>query len=363
MKLKLTILLFTSVIFIFCISCGQLIQEIEKATAGEEKEPKLETEEKIDTKEEKLEVVIEPIEKIELPGPIPEKGYGNVAGRIFFNSQPVDGAKLILCEKFSTFSGCEGAKYEAISNEKGIYCIESIPPGDYALVCQLPGEENYLYAGNFIKGAAKIKVVEGTTTPLENIHAYRTDLKLISPQDKEEIDSRNPTLKWESYNSTKYYHIYLAPEAGDIGKLIDEKTNESNFEVKESLLSCKFTWKIEAFNQYGRKIAESEYYNFFVKVDCPSCYLKLLTPADKEKIKQGITITLSWKEHPMADKYNLSVKNTETNEYVVDFVKIDSTSYEVTETIPEGEYYWGVFVVDSFGTNIAYGAGYFKVIK
>ncbi|MBC8388776.1 MAG: hypothetical protein H8E13_12100, partial [Actinobacteria bacterium] len=101
----------------------------------------------------------------------------------------------------------------------------------------------------------------------------------------------------------------------------------------------------------------------FVKAECPSCYLKLIAPSDKEKIKYGEKITFSWEEHPMTDKYNLSVKNTDTNEYVVEFVKISDTSYEISESILEGEYYWGVFVLDSFGTNIAYGAANFTVTK
>ncbi|MCG2788447.1 MAG: hypothetical protein L6405_00655 [Actinomycetia bacterium] len=373
MKSKLIILLFTCIIFIFCISCGQIIKEVGKAVAEVEKESKLDTEveeSKLDTEEkietekvEEIEVKVEPIEEVELPSPTPNEGCGNVAGRVFWNSTPVNGAKVLLCENFNIISGCEGKKYESLTDEKGVYVVENIPVEEYALLMQLPGEENYIYAGNIIKGATKIKIEEGKTISLEQMHIFKTDLKLTSPSDKEEIETRNPTLSWEAYQDADYYLIYLAAEAGDIGKLIDEKVKENSYQVKADLLRCKFTWKIEAFNQYGRKIAESEYGNFFIKADCPSCNLKILTPADKEKIKQGSTITLSWEEHPMADKYNIAVSNTETGEYPVKFVKVDATSYQISESIPEGEYYFSVYVLDSFGTNAAYGYSYFTIIK
>jgi len=369
MKIKLIIFLLIFVVTLFCISCSQIIEKVaeievkEEAAVDQKEEDENGIKEESETETEELEAIIEPIEEVELPNPTSSEGCGSVTGRVFWNSQPVNGARLTLCEKFSTFSGCEGQKYEADSDEKGIYCIENVPVGEYAIIVQLPGEEGYLYVGDFIKGATKINIVEGETNSLENIHIFKTDLKLISPTDKEEIDTRVPTLEWEDYSSAEYYYIYLTPEAGDVGKLIDEKIEENIYSIQKSLLNCKFTWKIEAFNQYGRKIAESEYFYFFVSVDCPSCYLKLLTPSDKERIKQGTAIDLSWEEHPLVDEYNLSVRNTATNEYLVDFVKIDSTSYEITEAIPEGEYYWGVFVVDSFGTNIAYGASYFEIVK
>jgi len=368
MKLKLITFLSVLFVFFFCISCTQVIEKISEAAveekeAEEEKEGEAYKAEEEISKEEEIEFIKEPIEEVELPSPIPNEGCGNVAGRIFWNSQPVNGAKMVLCEKFSVFSGCEGQKFEGTSDEKGVFCIENAPTGEYSLVLQLPGEENYLFAGNFLKGATKIKIEEGKTLPLENIHAFKTDLKLISPFDNEEIEIRNPTLSWEDYGNAEYYLIYLAPEAGDIGKLIDEKTEEITFDVAVDILSCKFTWEIEAFNEYGRKIAESEYFNFFVKVECPSCYLKLITPSDKEKIKYGEKIALSWEEHPLADKYNLSIRNTDTNEYAVEFVKTSDTSYEIIEPIPEGEYYWGVFALDSFGTNLAYDATYFTVTK
>ena len=268
-----------------------------------------------------------------------------------------------MCEDFSMFSGCEGEQYESSTDEKGVYIVENIPVGEYAILMQLPGEENYIYAGNFIEGATKIQIEEGKTIPLDNMHIFKTDLVLSSPSDKEEIESRKPTLSWEAYQDTDYYFIYLAPESGVIGQLNDEKVKENSYQVEAELLRCEFTWKIEAYNQYGRKIAESEYGNFFVKADCPSCNLKVLTPADQEKIKQGSTITLSWEEHPMADKYTIAVSNTETNEDIVNFVDVDTTSYQISGSIPEGKYYTWVSAVDSFGTNVAIGYCYFIIVK
>lgn len=357
----------------FLISCAKVTEQISEAmeeAAKEAVEKEEVVEEAIVEKEEAPEeereieeLKKEPIEEVELPSSTPEQGCGNVAGRVFWNSRPVGGATLYLCEKFDIFSGCEGEKYGSTSDEKGVFLIQNVPAGRYALIFQLPGEEKYLFAGNFLKGATKVEVVEGETLPLENIHAFKSDLELTSPYDKEEIDVRDPTLSWKAYESAEYYLIYLTPERGDIGKLLDEKTEEVSYQLKTSLLSCKFTWRIEAFNEYGRKIAESEYFNFFVKADCPTCYLELLSPRDKDKISVGIPITLSWEEHPLAEKYNLYVENKTTNEYIVEFVKIDGTSYEISESIPEGEYYWGVLVQDSFGTNVAQGSAYFTVVK
>jgi hypothetical protein len=374
MKSKLITLLFTCVIFIFCISCGQITKEVGKVVAEVEKkselvtvieESKLDTEETIETeKEETIEVKVEPIEEVELPSPTPNEGCGNVAGRVFWNSTPVNEAKVLLCEDFNTFSGCKGETYESSTDDKGVYVVENIPVGEYAILMQLPGEEKYLYAGSILKGATKIKVEEGKTIPLDNMHIFKSDLKLTSPSDKEEIETRNPTLSWEAYQGADYYLIRLFPEAGDIGTLSNEKVKENSYQIEADLLSCKFTWKIEAFNQYERKIAESEHYSeFFIKADCPSCNLKILAPADEEKIKQGSTITLSWEEHPMADKYTLSVSNTETWENIVGSAEVDTTSYQISESIPEGEYYFSVNVLDSFGTSVANGSCSFTIIK
>ena len=365
-KLYILITILTSIFFFgtaaICNQCAATAEDETKEEAApvEEKE---EISEKIEEAEEIEAIKEEPIEEVELPSQTPEEGYGNVAGRVFWNSKPVNGANLYLCEKFDIFSGCEGEKYGSTSDEKGVFLIQNVPAGKYVLILQLPGEEKYLFAGNFLKGATKIEVEEGKTLSLENIHAFKSDLELTTPYDKEEIETRNPTLSWEAYESAEYYLIYLTPERGDIGKLLDEKVEEVKYQLKTSLLSCKFTWRVEALNEYGRKIAESEYFNFFVKADCPTCYLVLLSPSDKEKISEGTPITLSWEAHPLAEKYNLYLENKTTNEYIVEFVKIDETSYEISQSIPEGEYYWGVFVEDSFGTNVAQGSAYFTVIK
>lgn len=369
MKTKFVISFLFIAIILFLISCaevsGKISEAVEEAAKEtiEKVEEKEEISEKIEEAEEIEEIIKEPIEEVELLSPTPEEGCGNVAGRVFWNSKPVNGANLYLCEKFEIFSGCEGEKYGSTSYEKGVFIIQNVPAGKYALIFQLPGEERYLFAGNFLKGATKVEVEEGKTLPLENIHAFKSDLELTTPYDKEEIDARNPTLSWEAYESAEYYLIYLTPERGDIGKLLDEKIEEVNYQLKTSLLNCKFTWKVEALNEYGRKIAESEYFNFFVKADCPTCYLELLSPGDKEKISEGTPITLSWEDHPLAEKYNLYLENKTTYEYIVRFVKIDETSYEISQSMPEGEYYWGVFVEDSFGTNVAQGSAYFTVIK
>ena len=96
---------------------------------------------------------------------------------------------------------------------------------------------------------------------------------------------------------------------------------------------------------------ESEYNEFFVNVDCPTCEIKVLTPGDKKKIKQGNPIKLSWEKHPMAQKYNIAVNNQDTGEYPLEFVKVDTTSYQIPEQLPEGNYYFSVFALDSTETN------------
>jgi len=360
MKLKTIPFLLVTLIFVFSLTCTQVPDQPPAEEITEEVPKETPPTEEANHK---IEAVAEPIEHIQLPEPVPEEGYGNTAGRIFWNSQPVEGAAVLLCERFNIFSGCEGQKYETASDGKGIYLIENISPGDYALLVKLPGEQNYLYAGNILEGATKISITEGRTITVDNIHAYKTDLKLTHPQQKQEIDNRRPVLEWETYQNASYYCIYLAPEAGDIGKLTNQETPDTSYALTEDLPSCNFTWQVEAFNRYGRKIAESDYCHFFLKADCPSCYLKLITPADREKIKQGTTINLTWEMHPIADRYNLSVNNTVSGEYIVNFAKVDATDYEIAESLPEGEYYWGVFVVDSTGRNVAYGAACFEIIK
>src|SRR4029453_11091999 len=62
----------------------------------------------------------------------PAPGTGNVQGKVFFNSKPVENIEVKLCESFNRFlGGCSGKTFTAKTDKDGEYVITNIPPKTY----------------------------------------------------------------------------------------------------------------------------------------------------------------------------------------------------------------------------------------
>src|SRR6266511_41622 len=59
----------------------------------------------------------------------PAPGKGNVQGKVFYNSKPVENIEVKLCETFNQyFGGCSGKTYSARTDKDGEYVITDVEP-------------------------------------------------------------------------------------------------------------------------------------------------------------------------------------------------------------------------------------------
>ncbi|GAX62435.1 protocatechuate 3,4-dioxygenase beta subunit [Candidatus Scalindua japonica] len=75
------------------------------------------------------------------------ENYGKVSGRMLNKGKPLPGCqvKITLLEKWGLFGKPrEGKWFEAITDEKGHYFFEKVPPGGYKLYWKPPGESSWI---------------------------------------------------------------------------------------------------------------------------------------------------------------------------------------------------------------------------
>jgi hypothetical protein len=273
----------------------------------------------------------------------PQSGKANAAGRILWNNQPVVGNEVMLCENMEIFKGCQGAQFTTNTSEKGYYVFASVPPGQYAIVMKAVDAESWIYiTGGLSISAKKHELKAGETLMLKDQHIYRLDLKQTSPAIDEKVNQEKPTLVWETYPDAAYYEVWLNPRSG---QYISDKVTENKFTVPRALLNCDYTWSIEAFNKYGIEIAEHDGYMHFQVTGQPaSCEVLLNAPLDGANLK-GTGNEFAWQAHPLADHYLLYVQDKKFKN-IVDSVRVNGTSYTVTDTLPPGDYQWYIAAYD-----------------
>ena len=116
----------------------------------------------------------------------PAPGTGNVQGKVFFNSQPVENIEVRLCETFSRFlSGCGGQIYTARTDKDGEYVITNVAPKTYeALTARVFDTDWYIFATSGIAGisAAKYDIVADKTFFVPRSIYSRTISKPLTPR-------------------------------------------------------------------------------------------------------------------------------------------------------------------------------------
>jgi len=273
----------------------------------------------------------------------PEPGTANAAGRVVWNSQPVVGDEVKLCEEMGMFSGCEGKQFSTATDDQGYYVFMNVTPGEYSVIVKSIDSEHWIFAtAKFGISAKKQQLTAGETLILNDLHLFKSDLKHISPAEDEKVNEDKPTLAWDAYPDAAYYEVYLNPRAGSS---ISDTVTENSYTATRSLLNCEYTWQVEAFNADKIEIAEYDGFSHFRVVGQPnSCEVLLNSPQDSASLK-GTGIELSWQAHPLATEYYVYVSD-KNYKNVIDAAKTSATTYKLTEALPAGDYSWYIAAYD-----------------
>jgi len=169
----------------------------------------------------------------------PAPGTGNVQGKVFYNSKPVENIEVKLCETFSRFlGGCGGQTYSAMTDKDGEYVITNIVPKTYeSLLARVFDTDGYVFATTGIGiSAAKYEVVAGKTLFIPTTHLFKSDLKIDKPQAGARVSTQNLELAWKAYPDAAYYKFSLFPEDSSItSPYVNERVSETTFHVDKPL--------------------------------------------------------------------------------------------------------------------------------
>jgi hypothetical protein len=192
----------------------------------------------------------------------PAPGTGNVQGKVFYNSKPVENIEVKLCETFSRFvGGCGGKTYTARTDKEGEYVITNVPPKTYeALIAKVFESDEYVFATAGIAGisASKYEVVADKTFFAAPTHLFKGDLKTLNPKAGSKVSAEGLELKWEPYADAAYYKISLfANDHNVTAPYVNQRVEATSFTVDKPLQNGTYRLKVEAYNGDNRKLSET----------------------------------------------------------------------------------------------------------
>jgi serine/threonine-protein kinase len=205
-----------------------------------------------------------PLAATPTPGPIvtsTSAATGAVKGRILWGDEPFAGVTAKVCTQW--LSRCETAEYSAVSDARGNYTISGIPPGDYYFITKTPDEEGETRWQDYAPDKPwVIKVVAGQTVTVDDVHAWKHDLQLISPAHGATVSSKTPTLSWKAYpGAAEYVVVVECPAGGGGAKKYETTTTQWTVDFTlSSGESCD--WQVAAKN--GPLLAISPGYRRFI---------------------------------------------------------------------------------------------------
>lgn len=197
------------------------------------------------------------IEKIK-----PAPGKGNVQGKVFYNSKPVENIEVKLCETFNQyFGGCGGKTYTARTDKGGEFVITNVEPKVYeGLLARVFETDSLIFATTGIAGISsnKYEIVSGKTLFVSPTNLFKGDLKLLNPKAGAKVSAQNLELKWEAYPDAAYYKLSIYPEDNSMtSPYINERIEGTSFAVDKPLEKGTYRWQVNAYNSDDRKLAES----------------------------------------------------------------------------------------------------------
>ncbi|MCP4426324.1 MAG: hypothetical protein GY803_17675 [Chloroflexi bacterium] len=298
-----------------------------------------------------------PIPKLRYEGSKPEPGTGNVYGQVLWNSAAATGLDVVLCQDFSSFSGCGGKEYTTQTNESGVYLFANIKPGTYAITTRIFDSDDWIYVSGGILSAADFQVKADKTLVIDTQHIYKLNMRPLEPGAQAKVKSGSQTFNWEADTDAAYYEIYLTPDKGD-PIFVNKRANEAQITAELPPINCDYRWSLEAFNGDDVKIAETkDYVEFQVTGEKASCTLTVNKPADGTSVPaEGIV--LDWDGAKLAVSYKILMwDDTDTNPdktNTLDFVAVSESQFTFNGAlIPDHRYVWSVHAYDAAGKKIA----------
>lgn len=192
----------------------------------------------------------------------PAPGTGNVQGKVFYNSKPVENIEVRLCETFNQyFGGCGGKIYTARTDKDGEYVITNAEPKVYeGLLARVFDTDSSIFATTGIAGISsnKYEIVAGKTLFVSPTHLFKGDLKLLNPKAGAKVSAQGLELKWDSYPDAAYYKFSIyAEDASVTSPYINERIEGTSFALDKPLEKGTYRWQVNAYNSGDRKLAES----------------------------------------------------------------------------------------------------------
>jgi hypothetical protein len=194
----------------------------------------------------------------------PQAGKGNIQGSVFYNSKPVEGIEVELCEKFARFlRGCSGKVYKAKTDKDGIFVVANAEPKEYEVLKAQVFKTNYfIFSQSGILEAKKYTVEADKTIFANDFNLFKNDLKTTNPKAGSKINANDGDLQWEAYPDASYYKvslngIYDEGFNGLLTTISGERTEETSFKTDKPLINGKYSLKVEAYNADDVKLSES----------------------------------------------------------------------------------------------------------
>jgi hypothetical protein len=193
----------------------------------------------------------------------PAPGKGNVQGKVFYNSKPVENIEVKLCETFNQyFGGCGGKTYTAKTDKDGDYVITDVEPKVYeGLLAKVFETDSSIFATTGIAGISsnKYEIVADKTLFVSPTHLFKGDLKLVNPKAGAKVSAQGLELKWDAYPDATYYKLSIYPEESSVtSPYINERIDGTSFPLDKPLEKGTYRWQVNAYNRDDRKLAESD---------------------------------------------------------------------------------------------------------
>jgi hypothetical protein len=192
----------------------------------------------------------------------PAPGKGNVQGKVFYNSKPVENIEVRLCETFNQyFGGCGGKIYTARTDKDGDYVITDVEPKVYeGLLARVFETDSSIFATTGIAGISsnKYEIAADKTLFVSPTHLFKGDLKLVNPKAGAKVAAQNLELKWDPYPDAAYYKFSIYPEEASVtSPYINERVESTSFVIDKPLEKGTYRWQVNAYNSDDRKLSES----------------------------------------------------------------------------------------------------------
>lgn len=192
----------------------------------------------------------------------PAPGMGNLQGKVLYNSKPVEGIEVKLCEKFNRFlGGCDGKTFTARTDANGEYLLTDVEPKVYeGLLARVFETDSYIFAASGIAGlsSSKYEVTPDKTLFIAPTNLFKSDLKVVNPKAGAKVSAENLELKWDAYPDASYYKFSIYPgDSAVVSPYVNERLDGTSFVIDKPLEKGTYRWQVNAYNSEDRKLAES----------------------------------------------------------------------------------------------------------